>query len=250
MHITGGSTSQRSPASSGFHGGTDDQPPALTSELPTDPQQRPGLQEPLPKCQLLELRDHLPGQGWPLPLLHRRLSSSEGLLFSRPGPRRPSSPAMPEPSLHPSARFPCLIFPTGAFSRVCQFPPPGGPLLRLPSPRQSLQGRGCLWVRKPSPPGPQDMHPAVGGGELPGEPAAYANLSRIRFWSLHQGRGCLGPPHPWGPRNDIPPPQSSPAPWGYRWGGCPYQRCPPQQGEERVAGLGTHGATMSSASGT
>lgn len=142
MHITGGSTSQRSPASSGFHGGTDDQPPALTSELPTDPQQRPGLQEPLPKCQLLELRDHLPGQGWPLPLLHRRLSSSEGLLFSRPGPRRPSSPAMPEPSLHPSARFPCLIFPTGAFSRVCQFPPPGGPLLRLPSPRQSLQGRG------------------------------------------------------------------------------------------------------------
>lgn len=142
MHITGGSTSQRSPASSGFHGGTDDQPPALTSELPTDPQQRPGLQEPLPKCQLLELRNHLPGQGWPLPLLRRRSSSSEGLLFSRPGPRRPSSPAMPEPSLHPSARFLCLIFPTGAFSRVCQFPPPGGPLLRLPPPRQSLQGRG------------------------------------------------------------------------------------------------------------
>ena len=36
-------------------------------------------------------------------------------------------------------------------------------------------------MRKPSPPGPQDMHPAAGGGEFPGELEAYVNLSRLRF---------------------------------------------------------------------
>ena len=44
MHFTGRQRLTEEPRQQGFpRGGTDDQPPALTSELPTDSQQRPGL---------------------------------------------------------------------------------------------------------------------------------------------------------------------------------------------------------------
>lgn len=106
-------------------------------------------------------------------------------------------------------------------------------------------------MRKPAPSGLLDMHPAGGGGESPREPEACANLPRLRSWRLHQGRGRLGPAHPRGPRHDIPP-QSSPAPWGYSWGGCPDQHCSPQQGEGRVACWARHlrGRLHPPASGT
>lgn len=68
-------------------------------------------------------------------------SSSEAAVLTLQ-PRRPSSPAMQEPSVYPSACFCHLIFPIRAFSRVCQFPPPGSPLLHQLPPRQRLQARG------------------------------------------------------------------------------------------------------------
>ena len=89
----------------------------------------------------LRLRNCLPGEGWPLPLLPARFVLLREAAVLTLQPRRPSSPAMQEPSVYPSACFCRLIFPIGAFSRVCQFPHPGGPLLRQPPPRQSLQGR-------------------------------------------------------------------------------------------------------------
>ena len=95
MHITGGSTSQRSRASSGFHSGTDDQPPALTSELPTDPQQRPGLQRAIANvsagCTSETTFQERAGPYHCGPTAR----PPERLLFSRSRPRRPTSPAMP-----------------------------------------------------------------------------------------------------------------------------------------------------------
>lgn len=81
-------------------------------------------------------------RGGPYHFCLQRSSSSERLLFSR------SSQGVPRPQ--PCRRLPSTLRLASAISFsqlehsiwVCQFPPPGGPLLHQPPPRQSLQGRG------------------------------------------------------------------------------------------------------------
>ena len=128
-------------------------------------------------CQLPAPQKPPSRRGLPLPLLPHCSSSSERLLFSRSRPRRLSSPAMPEPSLHRSACFHHLIFPTGAFCRVYQFPPPSSPasachLLGRAS-RAGVGGWGWGWVGE------------VGGCGARAEPHGFAQWR----WHLRSSGG-------------------------------------------------------------
>ena len=80
-----GSTCTKEPRQQWFpRGGTDDQPPALTSELPTDPQQRPGLQRAFANVSAACASETaFQERAGPYHSCPHGSSSSERLLFSR-----------------------------------------------------------------------------------------------------------------------------------------------------------------------
>lgn len=80
-----GSTCTKEPRQQWFpRGGTDDQPPALTSELPTDPQQRPGLQRAFANVSAACASETaFQERAGPYHFCPHGSSSSERLLFSR-----------------------------------------------------------------------------------------------------------------------------------------------------------------------